>query len=78
MPRKADSKAPGARAAFESFYLQQSTQELAEDLDKVRSADDFKADSVQFLVHALHQGASQFNSHDQERVLSALETAKSR
>ncbi|OTA65928.1 hypothetical protein K449DRAFT_463008 [Hypoxylon sp. EC38] len=27
---------------FTSYYLQQSTKEFAEDLDKIRSADDFK------------------------------------
>lgn len=71
MPQKADSKSPEAQAAFESVYLQRSTDELAEDLDKIRSADDFKADSVQFLVYALQQGVSQFNSHDQKRIVSA-------
>ena len=48
--------------AFATYYLQRSTQELSEDLEKVRNADDFKADSVPFLVHALQQGAGQFSS----------------
>ncbi|RSL81971.1 hypothetical protein CEP51_005482 [Fusarium floridanum] len=45
-----------ASAEFTSYYLQRATQELSEDLDKVRNAEDFKADSIPFLVHALQQG----------------------
>lgn len=58
-------------AHFSSSYLQQLTQELSEDLDKVRNSDDFKADSVPFLVHALAQGTSQFSTEDKERVIQA-------
>lgn len=60
---------------FASYYLQRSTQELAEDLDKVRSAEDFKADSVHFLVHALQQGASLFSAEDQKRVVEGSKEA---
>lgn len=45
---------------FSAYYLQQITRELSDDIDKVRVADDFKSDSVSFLVHALRQGSSQF------------------
>ncbi|RSL65730.1 hypothetical protein CEP53_003595 [Fusarium sp. AF-6] len=38
-----------ASAEFTSYYLQRATQELSEDLDKVRNAEDFKADSIPFL-----------------------------
>lgn len=77
MPREADNKSPpGHAAAFESYYLQRSTQELSEDLDKVRNTNDFKAESVQFLVHALQQGASQFSPDDQERVVSSINAEK--
>ncbi|UNI17309.1 hypothetical protein JDV02_003663 [Purpureocillium takamizusanense] len=58
------------KAQFARFYLERTTQELAEDLDKVRSADDFKADSVAFLVHALRQGVAQFSTHDQQRAVA--------
>ncbi|KAH6606280.1 hypothetical protein Trco_005433 [Trichoderma cornu-damae] len=54
---------------FPALYLQRVTQELSEDLDKIRNADDFKADSVPFLVHALQQGAHQFSSAQQNAVL---------
>jgi ribosome assembly protein 3 len=55
---------------FASYYLQRTTQELSEDLDKVRNAEDFKADSIPFLVHALQQGAGLFSPEDQKRVVA--------
>lgn len=55
---------------FTSYYLQRTTQELSEDLDKVRNAEDFKADSIPFLVHALQQGAGLFSPEDQKRVVA--------
>lgn len=63
-------------ADFSSYYLQRATQELSEDLNKVRNADDFKADSVSFLVHTLRQGAVQFSTEDQQRVVSDMGKAK--
>ncbi|KAF7563726.1 hypothetical protein G7046_g367 [Stylonectria norvegica] len=59
------------QADFSSYYLQRTTQELAEDIDKVRNADDFKADSIPFLVQALQQGAGLFSAEDQKRVAFA-------
>lgn len=59
---------------FAATYLQRLTGEVAEDLDKVRNADDFKPDSIPFLVHALQQGASQFRDADKERVIRSTET----
>ncbi|KAI1385314.1 ribosome-assembly protein 3-domain-containing protein [Hypoxylon trugodes] len=56
---------------FTSYYLQQSTKEFAEDLDKVRSADDFKGDAVAMLVKSLQQGTSLFSAADQKRVIEA-------
>ncbi|KAM3469839.1 hypothetical protein MY8738_009974 [Beauveria namnaoensis] len=58
---------------FSSGYLQRLTQELSEDLDKVRNADDFKAESVPFLVHALAQGSLQFSKNDKRRIVQAME-----
>ncbi|EQB54236.1 hypothetical protein GCG54_00010145 [Colletotrichum gloeosporioides] len=54
---------------FTTFYLQRTTQEFAEDLDKVREADDFKAESLPFLIHALQQGTALYPSADQQRVM---------
>ncbi|KAL7782238.1 ribosome-assembly protein 3 domain-containing protein [Trichoderma afarasin] len=61
------------QAAFSALYLQKLTQELSEDLDKIRNADDFKAESVPSLVHALQQGAKQFSSAQQNAVLKTSE-----
>ncbi|ROT37897.1 hypothetical protein SODALDRAFT_247747, partial [Sodiomyces alkalinus F11] len=55
--------------AFASFYLQRTTREFAEDLDKARTADDFKPDSVPFLVHALQQGTALYSDADKARVM---------
>lgn len=54
---------------FESFYLQQATKEFAEDLDKIRGADDFKNDAVPMLVHALRQGTTTFAPAEQARIV---------
>lgn len=70
MSQHTDRATPGY-SAFEPQYLQRTTQELAEDLDKVRNTNDFKADSIQFLVHALQQGASQFSPDEQRRLVNA-------
>lgn len=59
-------------AAFSAHYLKRLTQELSEDLDKVRDADDFKADSVPFLVHALQQGAAQFTPATQQHIVQPV------
>lgn len=59
---------------FASYYLQQSTKEFAEDLDKIRSADDFKGDAVAMLVKSLRQGTSLFSAADQKRVLKARDS----
>ncbi|KAM0474625.1 hypothetical protein ACHAPX_007569 [Trichoderma viride] len=65
---------PGQQASFSALYLQSLTQELSEDLDKIRNADDFKVESVPFLVHALQQGAQQFSASQQGAVLKTSES----
>ncbi|KAI1847709.1 hypothetical protein JX266_006204 [Neoarthrinium moseri] len=56
---------------FASYYLQQATKELAEDLDKVRGADDFKGDALPLLIKALQQGTALFSPADQQRIVEA-------
>ncbi|KAJ0115903.1 hypothetical protein N8I77_003787 [Diaporthe amygdali] len=58
-------------AAFTSFYLQRATKEFAEDLDKIRNADDFKSEAIPTLVSALSQGTAMFSSADQRRIVTA-------
>ncbi|KAL1846252.1 hypothetical protein Daus18300_014306 [Diaporthe australafricana] len=63
-------------AAFTSFYLQQATKEFAEDLDKIRNADDFKSEAIPTLVSALSQGTAMFSPADQRRIVTAEESVK--
>ncbi|KAI9723621.1 MAG: hypothetical protein M1812_000921 [Candelaria pacifica] len=58
-------------ASFESYYLRLATSEFAEDLDKVRSASDFRDASLPVLVNALQQGASIFSMDEMRRVMTA-------
>ncbi|KAL8289905.1 hypothetical protein RB597_001508 [Gaeumannomyces tritici] len=67
---------PSASPEFEAFYLQRATRELAEDLDRVRAADDFRGpDAVPMLVRALRQGAASFSPRDQARIVAGAATA---
>jgi ribosome assembly protein 3 len=56
-------------AAFTKFYMQRSTIEFSEDLDRIRVADDFKDDALPLLVNALQQGTSLFSIEDQKRIV---------
>jgi len=56
--------------AFEAFYLKQSTKEFAEDLEKLRTANDFRGQrSVELLVGALKQGTATFPK-EERRVIA--------
>lgn len=61
---------------FTSYYLQRATQEFAEDLDKVRTADDFKNDALNVLVNALQQGTAMFSPEEQRRVVESRGAGK--
>ncbi|KAK7909168.1 hypothetical protein PG985_015046 [Apiospora marii] len=61
-----------ASPEFTSFYLQQATKELAEDLDKARTADDFKGDALPMLIQALQQGTALFTPAEQKRIAPPL------
>lgn len=45
------------------------TQELAEDLDRVRNAPDFGDAALPLLVHALQQGEGVFSAGEKARVM---------
>ena len=50
--------------------MQRITTEFAEDLDKIRGADDFKgADSVEVLIRALRQGVDGWSVENMKRVV---------
>jgi len=54
---------------FASFYLRTITKELSDDLDKIRSANDFSEQSVPILIHALQQGHQIFSNEERERIM---------
>ncbi|KAJ4348375.1 uncharacterized protein N0V89_009749 [Didymosphaeria variabile] len=56
---------------FSSIYLKKVTAELADDLVKVRDAQDFKASSLPMLVHALRQGSSIYSAEEKKRIVNA-------
>lgn len=56
---------------FNAIYLRKITTELADDLDKVREAQDFKANSVPMLIQALKQGERLFSVEEKRRVIGA-------
>jgi ribosome assembly protein 3 len=56
---------------FSAIYLRKIAAEVADDLDKVREAQDFKANSVPMLIHALKQGESMFSAEEKRRVVGA-------
>ncbi|KAM7221541.1 ribosome assembly protein 3, partial [Rhypophila decipiens] len=56
---------------FTSYYLQRVTKEFAEDLDKIRNADDFKNDAFPLLISALQQGSALFSPDEQRRIVTA-------
>lgn len=58
-------------AEFTSYYLQRATKEFAEDLDKIRNADDFRNDAIPILINALSQGTAMFSPADQRRIVTA-------
>jgi len=51
--------------------MQRATQEFAEDLDRIRGADDFRDDALPLLINALQQGTSVFSKEEQRRVVTA-------
>ncbi|KAK7558889.1 hypothetical protein IWX47DRAFT_788286, partial [Phyllosticta citricarpa] len=59
--------------AFPRWYLRRVTRELAEDLDKVRSAADFGDAALPVLVHALQQGEACFGVGEKVRIVGAVE-----
>jgi ribosome assembly protein 3 len=72
-PSSAPTKKPQTQSQedFGAIYLRRIAAELADDLDKVREAPDFKANSVPMLVHALRQGESMFSVEERRRVVGA-------
>ena len=45
--------------------------EFAEDLDRIRGADDFKDDALEILIAALRQGTGVFKEEEKRRIVTA-------
>ncbi|KAF2007970.1 hypothetical protein P154DRAFT_528616 [Amniculicola lignicola CBS 123094] len=73
-PQVAEAKVSPEEEDFASIYLRKITGELADDLDKVRGANDFTARSMPMLVHALRQGVSGFEAGERRRVVEAFKS----
>jgi ribosome assembly protein 3 len=63
--------------AFTQYYTRQATLEFAEDLDRLRGAEDFKEDALALLVQALQQGTALFSTEEQRRVVMGEMEAES-
>jgi ribosome assembly protein 3 len=62
---------PEVSVAFRRYYMQQATVEFADDLDRVRGAEDFNDSAIQLLVGALAAGTAVFSIEDQRRIVKA-------
>ena len=70
-PKPASKASRQTQDDFSAIYLRKVAAEFADDLDKVREAQDFKASSVPMLIHALKQGESLFSVEERRRVVGA-------
>jgi ribosome assembly protein 3 len=67
-PAQPSSTQPEAQD-FSSWYLSAVTSEFADDIEKLRSATDFKDSSVGILIEALKEGAELFGEEERALVL---------
>jgi len=56
-------------ATFGRYYMKKVTEEFAEDLDRIRRADDFHGGALELLVKALQDGTAVFATEDQRRIV---------
>ncbi|PBP18731.1 hypothetical protein BUE80_DR010290 [Diplocarpon rosae] len=60
-------------AAFTKFYLERATREFEGDLEKLRTSEDFRGESLPMLIAALQGGTSLFSEGEKRRVVDAWE-----
>ncbi|KAH7369950.1 ribosome-assembly protein 3-domain-containing protein [Rhexocercosporidium sp. MPI-PUGE-AT-0058] len=65
-PKNADME-----AAFAQFYMQRATAEFADDLERLRTSDDFKDEAVPMLIAALKGGTAMFSMEEKKRIVLA-------
>ncbi|CCU74200.1 unnamed protein product [Blumeria hordei] len=58
-------------SAFTKIFMAKVAEELSNDLDELRKADDFKDDALPILINALQQGTSLFSRDEQRRIVLA-------
>ncbi|RKF79905.1 putative ribosome assembly protein 3 protein [Golovinomyces cichoracearum] len=58
-------------ATFSKVYQHMVTTEFSNDIELLRSADDFNDTSIPILINALQQGTSLFTIEEQRRVVLA-------
>ncbi|RKF60243.1 Protein arginine N-methyltransferase 2 [Erysiphe neolycopersici] len=58
-------------AAFSQFYMQRATTEFADDLERLRTSDDFKDEAVPMLIAALKAGTAMFSMEEKKRIVLA-------
>jgi len=58
-------------AAFSQFYMQRLTAEFADDLERLRTSDDFKDEAVPMLIAALKGGTVMFSTEEKTRIVLA-------
>ncbi|RKF72027.1 putative ribosome assembly protein 3 protein [Golovinomyces cichoracearum] len=58
-------------ATFSKIYQHMVTTEFSNDIELLRSADDFNDSSIPILINALQQGTSLFTIEEQRRVVLA-------
>ncbi|KAI9052550.1 hypothetical protein LZ554_003893 [Drepanopeziza brunnea f. sp. 'monogermtubi'] len=56
---------------FTQFYMERATREFEDDLEKLRTSEDFKSESLPILIAALQAGASLFSAAEKRRVVVA-------
>ncbi|KAG8529290.1 uncharacterized protein KY384_005925 [Bacidia gigantensis] len=54
---------------FGSRYLRQVTADFADDIEKLRTASDFKESSVPVLIQALKEGAANFTEKEKREMM---------
>ncbi|KAL8864335.1 MAG: hypothetical protein Q9174_007391, partial [Haloplaca sp. 1 TL-2023] len=59
---------------FETFYLKQVTAEFADDLDRLRNANDFNEKSLPILIDALKGTAGTYSEEDKAKVMGKGES----
>ncbi|OQO07999.1 hypothetical protein B0A48_06792 [Cryoendolithus antarcticus] len=77
-PAPLSSAAPKqtSEQVFQAFYLKQATREFSDDLERLRTANDWKGErSVDVLVRALGQGVDTFTPDEMVAIASGRQGA---